>query len=265
MRYFRNPVCYFNFCISGIYFWYPYNILMILWFYKQSTFCSLVRKITISLFNLYFPSHFSLFFNNKNAVTYLSLSILLNNCKLPILSIYPCFSFVEVLKSCGTFLRENRTLFVNYNYPDPYDGIGTCQITLQKISPDICQYRWVDSMLSFWRNRILLIFRMDFDEFRLMGPETENNICENDQFIIAGAPNSVPIICGINTGNHSEFWSIFENCFGSRVGKNCTYSIWVTEYENGKEKSTILIVFPKKIPKFQLVRWGHMYFKTVFF
>lgn len=127
------------------------------------------------------------------------------------------------------------------------------------------QVSWVDSMLSFWRNRILLIFRMDFDEFRLMGPETENNICENDQFIIAGAPNSVPIICGINTGNHSEFWSIFENCFGSRVGKNCTYSIWVTEYENGKEKSTILIVFPKKIPKFQLVRWGHMYFKTVFF
>ncbi|XP_045461940.1 uncharacterized protein LOC123672031 [Harmonia axyridis] len=88
------------------------------------------------------------------------------------------------LQSCGTFVRENRTLFVNNNYPDAYDGIGTCQITMQKINSDICQYR------------------LDFDEFLLAGPETENHICENDQLIIAGAPGSVPIICGMNRGNH---------------------------------------------------------------
>lgn len=40
-----------------------------------------------------------------------------------------------------------------------------------------------------------------------MGPETTNNVCNNDQFIVSGgAP--VPIICGLNSGNHSKLYSI---------------------------------------------------------
>lgn len=47
-------------------------------------------------------------------------------------------------------------------------------------------------------------FRLDFDQFKILGPETLNNVCNNDQFIISGAGNPVPSICGMNMGNHSK-------------------------------------------------------------
>lgn len=37
----------------------------------------------------------------------------------------------------------------------------------------------------------------------LMGPETLNNMCNNDQFIVSGG-SPVPTLCGVNTGNHSK-------------------------------------------------------------
>ena len=51
-------------------------------------------------------------------------------------------------------------------------------------------------------------FRLDFDQFNIAGPEPVNNTCNNDQFIVAGG-NPVPAICGINTGNHSEYYVIY--------------------------------------------------------
>lgn len=50
-----------------------------------------------------------------------------------------------------------------------------------------------------------MYFRLDFDQFKLLGPETVNNVCNNDQFIVSGG-NPVPSICGINMGNHSEYF-----------------------------------------------------------
>ncbi|XP_063911375.1 uncharacterized protein LOC135128394 [Zophobas morio] len=91
-----------------------------------------------------------------------------------------CCMFVA---TCGSTIRENGTYFVQGGYPNQYDGTGSCQVTLVKSHPDVCQYR------------------LDFDQFILMGPETTNNICNNDQFIVSGG-NPVPPICGTNTGNH---------------------------------------------------------------
>lgn len=48
------------------------------------------------------------------------------------------------------------------------------------------------------------IFRIDFDQFTLMGPEPVNHMCNSDQFIVSGG-NPVPGICGVNNGNHSEY------------------------------------------------------------
>ncbi|KAJ9583664.1 hypothetical protein L9F63_021994, partial [Diploptera punctata] len=57
------------------------------------------------------------------------------------------------LATCGQSTRENCTYFVNQGYPGPYDGTGSCQLTINKAHPDICQ------------------FRLDFDQFNVAGPE----------------------------------------------------------------------------------------------
>ncbi|GLV46660.1 uncharacterized protein CBL_11497 [Carabus blaptoides fortunei] len=87
------------------------------------------------------------------------------------------------IATCGETAKENQTYFVNTGYPSQYDSPGSCQLTLLKSKLDICQ------------------FRLDFDQFALMGPEAVNNICNNDQFIVSGG-TPVPIICGLNSGNH---------------------------------------------------------------
>ncbi|XP_053987568.1 uncharacterized protein LOC128880976 [Hylaeus volcanicus] len=88
-----------------------------------------------------------------------------------------------VTMSCGETTSNNNTYFVNPNYPSVFDGTESCQLTLLKSHPDVCQ------------------FRLDFLEFNIRGPETTNNQCIYDQFIVSGG-NPVPTICGSNTGNH---------------------------------------------------------------
>ncbi|XP_050422761.1 uncharacterized protein LOC126834697 [Adelges cooleyi] len=87
------------------------------------------------------------------------------------------------LTTCGQTIRENGTYFVNAGYPDGLNDTGTCQVTLHKASPFICQ------------------FRLDFERFVISGPEPINHQCDNDQFIVSGS-NPVPVICGMNTGSH---------------------------------------------------------------
>ncbi|KAK4877277.1 hypothetical protein RN001_009783 [Aquatica leii] len=94
------------------------------------------------------------------------------------------FAFCCVfIVTCGATVRENGTYFVNKGYPNQYDGTGSCQISLMKSQVDVCQ------------------FRLDFDQFILVGPEMIHHMCNNDQFIVSGG-NPVPAICGLNTGNH---------------------------------------------------------------
>ncbi|KAL1517877.1 hypothetical protein ABEB36_001583 [Hypothenemus hampei] len=85
---------------------------------------------------------------------------------------------------CGGIIRENGSYFVSDTYPDTYNGIGSCQVTLVKVNAAVCQYR------------------LDFDVLNIMGPETVNHVCINDQFIVSGGNPSVPAICGRNDGNH---------------------------------------------------------------
>ncbi|XP_034232015.1 uncharacterized protein LOC117639989 [Thrips palmi] len=87
------------------------------------------------------------------------------------------------MATCGQSTRENCTYFTNAGYPSASDGTGSCQLTIHKARPDICQ------------------FRLDFDQFNIQGPEPMNHVCSNDQFIVSGG-SPVPAICGVNTGNH---------------------------------------------------------------
>lgn len=47
-----------------------------------------------------------------------------------------------VMSTCGEIARYNGTYFVNPNHPDPYEETGSCQLTINKISSDICQIRY---------------------------------------------------------------------------------------------------------------------------
>ncbi|RZF44247.1 hypothetical protein LSTR_LSTR003887 [Laodelphax striatellus] len=85
--------------------------------------------------------------------------------------------------TCGQTSNRNGSYFVNKNYPAPNDETGSCQVTLRKAHPDVCQYR------------------IDFIQFSLMGPEQVNHLCNSDQFLVSGS-SPVPPICGKNTGSH---------------------------------------------------------------
>ncbi|XP_033186435.1 uncharacterized protein LOC117155010 isoform X2 [Bombus vancouverensis nearcticus] len=88
-----------------------------------------------------------------------------------------------VTVSCGETTSNNNTYFVNPNYPSTFDGTISCQLTLVKSHPTVCQ------------------FRLDFLQFNIRGPETTNHQCIYDQFIVSGG-NPVPTICGNNADNH---------------------------------------------------------------
>ncbi|XP_046998494.1 uncharacterized protein LOC124613816 [Schistocerca americana] len=89
----------------------------------------------------------------------------------------------EFYATCGQTVRENNTYFISANYPQPYDGTGACRLLVNKLRSDVCQYR------------------LDFDEFRIAGPEPVNNTCIYDQFLVTGG-SPINEICGINKGNH---------------------------------------------------------------
>ncbi|KAM3969070.1 uncharacterized protein ACR2FA_003721 [Aphomia sociella] len=87
------------------------------------------------------------------------------------------------MTSCGSSTSENGTYFVNSGYPSAYDGTGSCELTVIKSHPDVCQ------------------IRLDFNRFTIAGPEQMNHVCNQDQFIVSGG-NPVPAICGVNQGSH---------------------------------------------------------------
>lgn len=67
-------------------------------------------------------------------------------------------SFLTWVASCGGVARENGTYFVNPNHPESTDGTGSCQLTILKLHPEICQ------------------IRLDFEQFALAGKNTEINV-----------------------------------------------------------------------------------------
>lgn len=119
-----------------------------------------------------------------SACTFLEIgiSMMIPNCSLSIRQ--------TVMASCGGVARDNGTYFVNPNHPDAYDSTGSCQLSIQKIHPDICQ------------------IRLDFDNLVIAQPEPVNHICNTDQFLVSGG-SPVPTICGTSTGDHSKKLTIY--------------------------------------------------------
>lgn len=56
--------------------------------------------------------------------------------------------FVLVMSTCGQSTNRNCTNFVNIGYPRSIDKAGTCQLTIHKAHPDVCQYRYVFYFIS---------------------------------------------------------------------------------------------------------------------
>lgn len=116
------------------------------------------------------------------------------------------------MSTCGQTIRENGTYFVNAGYPDGLNATGTCQVTVHKTSPHICQFRYITEIgqklklknITFIIIYLPSFFRLDFERFSITGPEPVNHQCDNDQFIVSGS-NPVPVICGLNTGGHSTY------------------------------------------------------------
>ncbi|XP_071534346.1 uncharacterized protein [Panulirus ornatus] len=86
-------------------------------------------------------------------------------------------------KTCGESTAQNCTYFVNTNYPKAFDGVASCQLTVNKMNANICQ------------------LRLDFDSFTISQPEATDHQCLNDRFTVSGG-TPVPTICGTNTANH---------------------------------------------------------------
>ncbi|XP_058456837.1 cubilin-like [Malaya genurostris] len=87
------------------------------------------------------------------------------------------------IKRCGGSATQNVTYFQNSGYPSPYNGGGTCSITVVPPDSTICQ------------------LRIDFTTFSLSQPDA-TGACVVDNIQITGGNSPVPVICGENSGQH---------------------------------------------------------------
>ncbi|XP_026461329.1 uncharacterized protein LOC113363056 [Ctenocephalides felis] len=87
------------------------------------------------------------------------------------------------MATCGASVLQNGTYFVNPNHPNPTDSTGSCQITVPKLGPDVCQ------------------IRLDFETFSIAGPDPASHVCTADRFLVSGG-TPAPVICGNSNGDH---------------------------------------------------------------
>ncbi len=128
---------------------------------------------------------------------------------------------IAVIKTCGQNSSANCTYFVNQGYPGSVTQPGSCQLAINKCAPDVCQLRSVqldkvtpqNVLCHLHENKTLTSFcRLDFLQFEIGGPSndatnspTTVGQCLNDQFLVTSSGGSTsPVICGTNTGQHSE-------------------------------------------------------------
>ena len=91
---------------------------------------------------------------------------------------------LAVERRCSETSDSYVTHFTNPRYPLPTAGETACKLTINPLSANICQYR------------------VDFDEFKIMGPDETSN-CVGDFLAITGG-SSLPKICGDMTGQHCK-------------------------------------------------------------
>ena len=49
--------------------------------------------------------------------------------------------YIAVTKTCGQTASVNCTYFQSAGYPSTYNSVGSCQLTINKISDNVCQLR----------------------------------------------------------------------------------------------------------------------------
>ena len=90
----------------------------------------------------------------------------------------------------GTIV-ENCTYIQNPGFPSPYTSQRDLRYTINKCSADVCSVR------------------LDFNTFSIRGPtdteETGGGACVDSFQVVGTSGITTPIICGMNTGQHSEF------------------------------------------------------------
>jgi len=114
--------------------------------------------------------------------------------------------FILVAFTCSQTTYQNNSYFSNPNYPSTYDATGSCQLTVNKASSNVCQLRCGAKYVFILHNVNSFINkfnRLDFFVMVLVQPEGNDSLCNRDQFIVTGG-SRVPSICGTNTGQHSE-------------------------------------------------------------
>ncbi|KAF2345165.1 CUB domain, partial [Trinorchestia longiramus] len=91
--------------------------------------------------------------------------------------------------SCCIFTKkcdETTNLFISHFVNPPFSsvdvGTGECKLTVNPMNSNICQYR------------------LDFDEFNILGPDASSN-CVDDFFGVTGGSHT-PKVCGDLTGQH---------------------------------------------------------------
>lgn len=96
------------------------------------------------------------------------------------------FDFRTVKGSCSSVTQQNVTYFESPNFPmASQSNLAACSLTV---------------LLA--RNVVQVL--VEFMFFELL-PPTEGN-CIDDWLIISGQAinNNIPVVCGINTGQHSK-------------------------------------------------------------
>ena len=101
---------------------------------------------------------------------------------------------VFVLSTTGE-ISENCSYIQNPSYPSVYGDTTSLTYTIKKCSSEVCSVR------------------LDFDSFTIQGPaatnEPDNGHNCVDSFVVTGTSGlSTPVICGINTGQHSKIPSM---------------------------------------------------------
>ena len=96
---------------------------------------------------------------------------------------------ITVARTCGQSTKENCTYFTSPREARYVSNVGpvmNCQLQVYKGGWDVCQ------------------LRLDFLNFDLGPPDPWSGQCNKDAFLVTGSAYSPPVICGKNTGQHSE-------------------------------------------------------------
>lgn len=97
-----------------------------------------------------------------------------------------CCVFMK--SACGSTINQNCSYIKNPGFSAAYTSTSNCQFTINKCDNSVCD------------------FRLDFDTFTTNGPASTEEVnggeCQDSLTISTNTGQSVPVICGENSGQH---------------------------------------------------------------